>query len=250
MANETGNSNSPDSSLSEYWKETARPIVCLVFVTPLLILYEGGVVWLGADAMRNGVDAWLRFLLEWIGFGQYFLLPLLTGCILLAWQHASGQRWRFRISVLGAMAIESVVYALVLLMLARVQGTWLATPAAEIACSANDGAANNVIARMIAFCGAGIYEELFFRLMLLPVTVAVIRACGANKTVSLIIAIALTSLLFSSAHYLAGEEFQWYSFVFRLSAGVFFSLLFIFRGFGIAVGAHALYDVFASLFSP
>ena len=69
-------SSSPTSSkslLSRYWNETARPLVGLAFVTPMIVAYEGGLVALGPQAMRNGADVWLRQLLEWLGFSQYFL---------------------------------------------------------------------------------------------------------------------------------------------------------------------------------
>jgi hypothetical protein len=36
--------------------------------------------------------------------------------------------------------------------------------------------------------------------------------------------------------------------LFRFLAGVFFSILFIYRGFGIAAGSHAAYDILAILF--
>jgi len=56
-----------------------------------------------------------------------------------------------------------------------------------------------------------------------------------------------SSLLFSAAHYdfltPLGEPFSIFSFVFRFIAGVVFALLFVKRGFGIAAGAHALYDL-------
>ncbi|OYW17651.1 MAG: hypothetical protein B7Z52_06405 [Burkholderiales bacterium 12-64-5] len=71
-----------------------------------------------------------------------------------------------------------------------------------------------------------------------------------------------TSLVFSLAHYLppasndallsvftdAVSRVQssrelWFGFTFRLLAGAMFGILFIWRGFGIAVGCHAAYDV-------
>ena len=39
------------------------------------------------------------------------------------------------------------------------------------------------------------------------------------------------------------EVFDAYVFLFRTLAGVYFAVLFQLRGFGIAVGAHACYDV-------
>ena len=96
--------------------------------------------------------------------------------------------------------------------------------------------------------------------MLLPVLAGVCRGCGLARNTSLGLAVLLSSLMFAAAHYrfdltlgefqLAksiGDSFDWISFLFRFSAGGFFSLLFIFRGFGIAAGSHALYDILVTL---
>jgi membrane protease YdiL (CAAX protease family) len=58
-----------------------------------------------------------------------------------------------------------------------------------------------------------------------------------------------TSLIFAAAHHLGaqGEPFQWYAFVFRATAGLFFATLFLFRGFGIAAGTHTAYDMLVGL---
>ena len=77
-----------------YWAESRRPLASLLFILPFLVVYEVGILILGPAATRNGVDVWLRHLLEWMGFGQYFLLPLLTIVILLSWQYTSREPWR------------------------------------------------------------------------------------------------------------------------------------------------------------
>ena len=58
----------------------------------------------------------------------------------------------------------------------------------------------------------------------------------------------LTSVVFSAAHYLGphGDAFEAFSFWFRFMAGAFFAMLFVHRGFGIAAGTHAMYDIFVS----
>ncbi len=64
-------------------------------------------------------------------------------------------------------------------------------------------------------------------------------------------AVVVTSLMFALAHYVGryGEAVAcsqpafWFGFLFRLLAGLFFSILFVYRGFGIAAGAHAGYDI-------
>jgi membrane protease YdiL (CAAX protease family) len=51
------------------------------------------------------------------------------------------------------------------------------------------------------------------------------------------------SVLFSVYHYWGGETPSLYNFVFRTFAGVYFGIVFLFRGFGITACSHASYDV-------
>lgn len=241
---------------ADYWLESTRPLVSLVFVAPMLAAYEGGLLVLGPHAMRNGADMWLRRLLEWIGFGQYFLLPLLTCAILLAWHHVKREPWRLGWGVLSGMLLESTVLGLMLLALAYVQGFVLARMPSDPACVMEVV----VSGRLVAFFGAGIYEELLFRALLLPAVAIAARAVGASRVTSAATAVIVTSLLFAAAHYRVdlmigsyhlatsiGEPFVWTTFVFRFLAGVFFSLVFLHRGFGIAVGTHAFYDILVTV---
>ena len=43
----------------DYCRQSRRPLAALAFVLPLLALYEGGLVFMGTQAVRNGADAWL-----------------------------------------------------------------------------------------------------------------------------------------------------------------------------------------------
>lgn len=98
---------------------------------------------------------------------------------------------------------------------------------------------------LVAYLGAGIYEETLFRLLCLPLIWAVGWGLGMSKGWSLAFAMVLTSCLFSAAHHWGphGEPFSWYCFGFRTAAGLCFAGIFVFRGFGIAAGTHALYDI-------
>jgi membrane protease YdiL (CAAX protease family) len=57
--------------------------------------------------------------------------------------------------------------------------------------------------------------------------------------------VLLSSLLFAVAHYVGpyGDVPRWPSFLFRTLAGIFFAVVFLYRGFGIAAGSHAAYDI-------
>ncbi len=227
-----------------YWIQSRRPVVSLVFIAPLLVIYEAGVlIW----RVQNGADAWMRQLLDLMGFSQHLLLPLLTLCVLLAWHYLSHQPWRFSLNVLTPMAVECLLLAVCL------QGVYIFQTSLSFAfVEPIRLSIGEKIKTGVRFLGAGIYEELLFRLLLLSAMTWLIRRRWSAPKASLVLAVLVSSLIFSAAHYKflnpVGDDFQWKSFLFRFIAGVFFSILFIFRGFGIAAGTHAAYDIMAGSF--
>src|SRR5437588_6296334 len=73
---------------SSYFQGTRHPWPCLLFLLPLLLLYEAGVVSLGGpqpETLRNGADAWVRWGLESFGFSQLYGAPVLIVVVLLLW---------------------------------------------------------------------------------------------------------------------------------------------------------------------
>jgi membrane protease YdiL (CAAX protease family) len=248
---------SPSHAKAGYWHESARPLASLVFVAPMLVGYEAGVWLLGPQAIRNAADVWLRHSLDWLGFGQYCLLPLLACGLLLGWHHVLRQPWRLNWSVLYGMLLESLVFGFLLVLIAEWHTRLLAPQVPALAAQAEG--ASDLPATLVAYVGAGIYEEVLFRLMLLPAVWGLLRLAGLSTRTSLISAVVATSLIFSAAHYrldfllaghrftVQGEVFAWSSFSFRFLAGTAFSALFLFRGFGVTAGAHAIYDLFTLL---
>lgn len=242
-------------SESDYWQRSRQPLASLFFVLPLLLIYEGGILWLGPDAIRNGADVWMQQLLQLLGFGGYLLLPLLTIGILIGWHYTTRESWRVSGSVLYGMAIESAILAAVLVVIAHLHVQLLSigggTPGVETLCCdlpAGD-AFRWFCTSLVRYFGAGIYEELLFRLILLSAVIGLIALIGASRKAQLIGGVVLTSLIFSAAHYVGphGDSLEMYTFVFRGVAGGFFAILFVTRGFGIAAGTHALYDVFVGM---
>jgi len=237
----------------DYWHQSRRPLTSLAFVAPWLILYEVGVLALDRHAVRNGADVWLRQLLDLLGFSQYFLLPLLTVAILLAWHYLTQQSWRVPMGVLYTMLAECAALAVVLVIIARLQDSLLSVfmpgmSQAAIRAAIWDSFAG-WLGEIVGYIGAGVYEELLFRLMMVPAAVWLLRQCGCSTTQSLAGAVIITSLLFAAAHHIGpeGEPILLRNFLFRTIAGTFFATLFVYRGFGIAAGAHALYDIVVSV---
>lgn len=227
-----------------YWAISRTPLTSLVFSLPLVLAYEGGVLLLGHGSPRNGADVWLRQLLDGLGFGAYFLLPILMVVGLLAWHHVAHDRWHFSAGILLGMAAESLLWAFLLIGIARLQESlW------PLAVEQGHGPMMGLLARFVGFCGAGLYEEVLFRLLMLPAVIWLLERWGQTRLSAAISGMVLTSLLFSGAHYVGplGDTFSLYSFTFRTLAGLFFSLVFLARGFGIVAGAHAAYDLLVGL---
>lgn len=239
-------------SAAGYWVESRRPLASLVFTAPFLVIYEVGVLALGPEVVRNGADAWLRELLRMLGFGQYFLLPVLTVCILLGWHYTTRQSWRLSRGLLWGMAGECVLLSVCLWLLLQLQGGLLQVSTESAGGSAEALPGVSTTAKWtVSYLGAGIYEELLFRLILLMPMVWGLKRLGITARWSMVIGVLLNGLLFATAHYVGpcGEPFVGFTFVFRFLAGTFFSILFVHRGFGIAAGSHAGYDILVGLFA-
>jgi len=232
-----------------YWAESRLPLTSLAFIAPLLVIYEGAKLVLGRDAVRNGADVWLRRLLDLLHLDQYFMLPILTVCALLAWHHTTGRPWRVRPGLLAEMVGECVMLAIILRLLAQLLRMMLGPIVPMALGSAPCLGISATVGRAAGFLGAGIYEELLFRLILLSLVTWGLKQLKIEQGKAVLIAVLLTSLLFSAAHYIGphGDDLRVYSFLFRALAGVFFSVLYLCRGFGIAVGAHAGYDLLVGL---
>lgn len=239
-----------------YWSETRRPLTCLAFVLPWLVAYEGGVWWLGGEIYRNGADSWLRTALSAAGHSAWWGLPAALVLVLLVWHMAAGHGWRCRWHTLGGMLSESVMFAFLLILLGQSleQGQRLVLDV--------DSSLTGLAVRSVSFLGAGLYEEFLFRLCLIPLAYIVCRLLLLPRRAALGITLVATSVIFSLAHYLGpapdgqllsvlsdavirvqSHRELWFGFAFRTLAGLVFGILFCLRGFGIAVGAHALYDI-------
>jgi hypothetical protein len=90
---------------------------------------------------------------------------------------------------------------------------------------------------------------VLFRLLLLPALVWLFSRLGFSAAAAGLLGLVGSSVLFSLAHYVGplGDAFTLYSFTFRVLAGLFFAVLFSLRGFGIAAGTHATYDMLVGL---
>lgn len=204
----------------------------LVLIFPLLLAYEVGVLLVGRV---NGADLITRVIfLVAANRAVYLLLHALLAVAFLVWIRRA-QRWgTLTLDVVAPVVLEAAVYAFTLgtiitLVVHRVLGLDLGATGSSI----------------IAALGAGVHEELVFRLLLVSGLVVVLQP--AARRAALPLAIGISAVLFSLAHHAAGEPFTVHAFVFRLLAGVAFALIFWFRSLAHAVYAHVLYDIIVAV---
>src|SRR5262249_50871765 len=106
-----------------------------------------------------------------------------------------------------------------------------------------------MFAKLVTFVGAGIYEEILFRLVLFSGVSLLLQLALLPKPGAVLLAAFISALMFAGAHHVGpyGEKMDTYVFLFRTMAGIFFAFVYQFRGFGVAAGAHASYDVLVGL---
>jgi hypothetical protein len=238
------------ASKVSYFSATRHPWPSLLVLLPLLLAYEGGILWLGGpqrDTLRNGADAWLHWGLEQVGVNYAYAPPLLIGLFFLIWSFSVNEtRPKDTVGVVSGMVIEGVFFALGLWGLSRALWPVLEHFGIEMQWSA---ARRESIGQALTFIGAGIYEEVLFRLILFSGLVVVLRLAFLPTLAALPLAALASAVLFSAAHHFGpfGEPFDQGVFLFRTLAGLYFTVVFRLRGFGVAAGAHALYDVVVGL---
>ncbi len=236
-----------------YWRDTRAPRYSLLYALPLLLAYEGLAFLLSGDAIsgvRNGADVLLKSAFLWLGGRDGLLvfgLALVGVSAVLVWRDMRRGGTLTPRYFVGMMA-ESVVYALAFGLVAGTLTGLILRAATPL--SAGPMAALDLPTQMMISLGAGLYEELLFRVLLVSLLARLARVgFGWAPWASGVFAVLIGAVVFSAFHYIGpyGDVLELGSFTFRAVAGVLFSALYLLRGFGITAWTHALYDVFLSL---
>lgn len=231
-----------------YFDASRRPLEILFFLLPFIALYEYELV----RALRspeglvtNGAHLAILRLFDAMGVDAVALsLPGVLLVVLCLARHVlSRGPWIVDLSVVGRMYLESAALALPLVVFSAVVARL--APAAGVA----DFASLPFAARVAVGIGAGLYEELVFRMMLLGLLVWLIRdVLEVERKLAISLAVVLGALAFAAYHPLRGPEgaIEARRIVFFVGGGIYFGILYLRRGFGIAAGTHALFDVAAA----
>jgi len=222
-----------------YLKETRRPIYSAALVLPFLCIYHAGTLILHTTYI-NGADALIIRILSLLSVHSVLGSALVLAICFTIWQLRTRASWKIKSELLLLYFLESVCFALLLLFVFG----WLTTHLSLAISEKRHG-----LASLVLYCGAGIYEELVFRAFLLSLLIAAFSLIFQRRKAAVAAAAILGALLFSMFHYIGsgGDAFSLGSFVQRALGGLYFSVLFVTRGFGVTAASHALYDIFVGL---
>lgn len=235
--------------MKDYLGRSRASRYSLLFALPLLLLYEGLSFVLTGSAVagvRNGADVLLKSAFLAIG-GRYgltvFNLVLATVGAVLVWRDRRANRGPLEGRVFAWMFAESAVYAALFGIVVGTLTAWILDVPRLLQIG---GGALDLRTQLVVSLGAGIYEELLFRVVLTGGLLGGLQlVLGMARGSAAVGAVLISALVFSAFHYVGalGDQFTAASFIFRAIAGVAFSALYVTRGLGITAWTHALYDV-------
>jgi hypothetical protein len=215
----------------------------LVLTLPILLLYHVLVVFL---PVRNAADWVTSALVEFAdrNLYSYLLFTATVGAVVVVFFLVIGQKRALAWQRFAMIAVEGVIYAIALRLVAGyVVG--------QLRLSTETLAHPDAMTGLVMSLGAGFYEELVFRVGVFAVlgqvaAVALISSPSPWKKALFWLGWAAASaVLFSAWHHVGelGEPFTLQAFVFRWVSGLLFTLILALRGFATVVWTHTLYDI-------
>ena len=223
-----------------YFEESRQLSLSILIMLPLFVLYQVGMVQSGSTA-RNIAEVWMMRGLVRLGMPAAAAINGLALAALFYALWKLGRRGGICVSFIAAMILESVLYAVLIFKTVVVAAAVVQENVESVL------SLENVPWKSLWLCiGAGVYEELAFRLLLIGGVAFLFRKVFLWGTFwSNVVALTVSSLLFSAAHHIGsvGEEFDSFVFIFRTLCGLALGMIFIVRGLGIAAWTHALYNV-------
>jgi len=237
------------SGVRAYFTTTSSTLVSFAITTPLLILYNFGLMMPDARE-KNRVDLLTSFVLDHIGLKGFLAINgvlLFLSFVALAFAIV---KKLFSFKYWGLLVIEGIFYGLLL----GLSVSYLTSHAISVSLGAREPQ-YTVMQALCVSAGAGYWEELVFRVLCVGSFVFLssrlfpepTKTAKMKRVLVIAFAVATSSIAFSLAHFIEADRFALYPFVYRTLAGVVFSLIYVVRGFAVVAYTHFLYDIFVLL---
>ncbi|MCE5278958.1 MAG: CPBP family glutamic-type intramembrane protease [Planctomycetaceae bacterium] len=226
-----------------YFAQSRQAWNILMFITLPLLGFHMVAAWHPSGLV---VPYYFNFVFQHLGASAVHLSSLLIVSTLLVAHWRTRAPWRLEPAVLIGMAVESILWTLPLVALSFLLG-FMAAQTSQAATSA--ATALHLVTQAV---GAGIYEEFFFRLVLISVALAIfVDLFEMPQRPVLMVAVTVSAIVFALCHWgglATPEGFAWQRFFFLLLAGLLWGTIYVHRGLGIAIGSHIVWDLYAMAF--
>ena len=245
-----------------YFRVTRSATFGFIMALPLVLLYEvfirlvnrgqggGGVrigpeIWMKNVPMETPVGSWLQA--QMLSYGitaeiGMMVVIALVGVGIFLWDRR--KKLKLRPIYTSGVILESAVLAVVFAIIVSFLTASIVQPAMSLAV-VQEVRELGTFHQLVLSLGAGIYEELLFRVILTGGLFLVLKTF-MPRVLSYCVAAVVGALLFSWVHYTGsmGDEFTLASFTFRAIGGLLLNAIYLLRGFGVAAWTHAMYDVY------
>ena len=223
-----------------YWRQTKRPINNVAMIVPLLAFFHISSAFCPSELLAPQL---IGKALSYFGATANFLPPLLIVAVLLGRHAAQKQSWTIQPKALAGMCGESVFWTIPLVVMSFLTG--------GVVASSLTGGDRSIFFELVTGVGAGVYEEFVFRLVFISLVMLVFEdILEFRGKIVPVLTVIVGACLFSALHFdfmgVDGLEFRWSSFIVLAAAGTLWGVLYIFRGLGIAVGSHIVWNVYAA----
>lgn len=191
--------------------------------------------------VRISVDIWFQTFFSYFGLDALSAtigLLLIIGAILIFKRRENLPTLKVRYFVI--LLIESTIYAVLFSI--------IISQFLELILNMDLQESTDSLSKFQLYAlslGAGLYEELFFRVFLVSVLFYGLNYLWKGKKAAYVLSALIAAVIFSGVHYVGEFADPWTlsSFLFRFLFGLTLNVIYVIRGFGSAAWTHAIYDL-------
>ncbi len=236
--------------MNNYFSLSRNDFYSVIFVIPLFILYQLLGFFYNFQShliVKNSADVFIKYFFQIfsIEYANLIYLIFFSSLILLIFLNNKKLfiSSEIKLPFLFLMILESALHSISLLAIMSLIYELLPLNLSFFS--------NDIIEGIYLSIGAGIWEELLFRYIIISSLLFIFNKMIYDfSIVSYFIIIAFSSALFSYYHFIGinSELINMSIFIYRFIAGIILSILFIFRGLGVTVYTHTFYDLYLVIF--
>lgn len=231
-------------SVKNYFNTTHTLLYSYLISLPLLLAYEI-LIYISQPAsdqvVRISVDVWVKTLFSYFSHDVLSITLIVAALLGIFVVYKERERLSsLKPAFFMGMLLEATAYAFLLSLIisSTVQGLLQILPSDPIE-------QLGILQQFALSLGAGLYEELFFRVILVSTLLFIFKRVFSKKFFAISASMILAAIIFSLVHFVGalGDDFSLGAFLFRFLFGLALNGLYIWRGFGMAAWTHAIYDI-------